>query len=400
MPVKVSIVGGGANKPPVSYPDGSNTKAVKEDLFIGYGQGILHKNGFGVISDTLEPGYYEFHLTSPQGVGSRLRQVRMKDRIFGHAESGGSDLSAVLASELKYKIVVTQAKFVESHGDTFELGECEYGVAVDSLLEHILVGNVGTSEMTTVSRNADFLKIFDISCGYRVYRDHVDPSSIVRRRSDDTGVYRGCACFKNVAKANISEEDAARKELTDKLSPDALRVFPANSQSIFGMTSFPQLINIYNIGFNSTSNMFHTTLLCSFDMRHLEQRVCFIRAVFKIAEWISTVPGAREELLHLVPGVRTRTPNGHHVTWTKDCLLKELKLRATAKTRDEEDDARMRHTMQRIGEIYTARLPNVEWGAIELPNLLKVSRIGFMLNCAMLKGMITREKALADVRKG
>jgi hypothetical protein len=116
----------------------------------------------------------------------------MKDRIFAHAPRGGVDLSTVLVSNLAYKIAVTQVKFVESHSDTFELGDCEYGVAVDALLQHILVGNVGSSEMTTVSRNADFLKIFDICCGYMVYRDQVDPSSIIRKRPDDTVVTAGC----------------------------------------------------------------------------------------------------------------------------------------------------------------------------------------------------------------
>jgi hypothetical protein len=52
----------------------------------------------------------------------------MKDRIFDHAPRGGVDLSTVLVSNLAYKIAVTQVKFVESHSDTFELGDCEYGV--------------------------------------------------------------------------------------------------------------------------------------------------------------------------------------------------------------------------------------------------------------------------------
>jgi hypothetical protein len=78
--------------------------------------------------------------------GSRLPIVCMKDRIFDHAPRGGVDLSTVLVSNLAYKIAVTQVKFVESHSDTFELGDCEYGVAVDALLQHILVGNVGSSE--------------------------------------------------------------------------------------------------------------------------------------------------------------------------------------------------------------------------------------------------------------
>lgn len=325
----------------------------------------------------------------------------MKDRIFAHAPRGGVDLSTVLATNLSYKIAVTQVKFVESHSDTFELGDCEYGVAVDALLQHILVGNVGSSEMTTVSRNADFLKIFDICCGYMVYRDQVDPSSIVRKRPGDTVVTAGSVCLKNEAKAESSEAEVARRELTDKLSPDALRVFPANSQSIFGMTTFPNLINIYSIGFNSTINTFFTTFLCTFDMRHLNDRVRFIKAVFKIAEWMSAVPGPHEEF-HLVPGVRMKTPNGHHITWTKECLLKELKMRRTAKTRAAiaEEEANTLLTMRRIGDIYTAHLPNVEWGTVELPNLLKVTRIGFMLERAILTNMITRDKALADVRQG
>ena len=317
----------------------------------------------------------------------------MKDRIFAHAPRDLVDLSAVLESNLSYKIAVKTMKFVESFSDTFELGDCEYGVAVDSLLEHILVGS---SEMTTVSRNADFLKIFDNCCGYTVYRDQVDPSSIVLKRPDDTIVAAGSVCLKNKAKGKPSEADVARKELIDKLSPDALKVFPANSQSIFGMTTFPNLINIYSIGFDLTTNNFFTTFLCAFDMRQLDDRVLFVKAVFKIAEWMSTVPGPHDEF-HLLPDVRRETPNGHHITWTKECLLKELKLSSPAIA---EEETNMHHTMSRIDHIYRERMPNVEWGTVEHPNFLKITRIGSMLKRAILSKMITREKALADVRKG
>ena len=328
--------------------------------------------------------------------GSRLPIVRMKDRIFAHAPRGLVDLSAVLASNLSYKIAVKTMKFVESHSDTFELGDCEYGVAVDSLLEHILVGNVGSSEMITVSRNANFLTIFDNCCGYTVYRDQVDPSSIVLKRPDDTIVAAGSVCLKNEAKGKPSDAHVARKELTDKLSPGALKVFPANSQSIFGMTTFPNLINIYSIGFDLTTNNFFTTFLCAFDMRQLDDRVLFVKAVFKIAEWMSTVPGPHDEF-HLLPDVRRETPNGHHITWTKECLLKELKLYSPTIA---EEETNMRHTMSCIAHIYGERMPNVEWGTVEHPNFLKITRIGSMLKRAILSKMITREKALADVRKG
>ena len=66
MPVRVCIEGGGANET-VDYPDGANTKAVKEDLHSGFGMGILKQLGIGVLSDTLAPGAYEYHLTDQQG---------------------------------------------------------------------------------------------------------------------------------------------------------------------------------------------------------------------------------------------------------------------------------------------------------------------------------------------
>lgn len=325
----------------------------------------------------------------------------MLDRIYANRpRSGVEDLAAVLASNLSYKIAVTHAKFVESFSDTFELGDCEYGFAVDSLLQHTLVGSAGPSEVTTTSRNANFLAIFECCCGFVVYRDQVDPSSTVRKHPDDTLVYNGCVCLKNEAKADARDAAVARKELIDKLSRDALRVFPANSQSIFGMTTFPNLINIYSIGFNASSNSFFTTLLSTFNMGHLQNRVRFVKAVFKIAEWIFSVPGPHEEF-HLVPSVRMMTPNGHHITWTKGYLLKELKLHKTGRTRvAAEEAANMRLTMDRISDIYAAHLDNVSWGTVELPNLLKVTRIGFMLERAILANMITKEKALADVRKG
>jgi hypothetical protein len=316
----------------------------------------------------------------------------MKQRIFGHTPWNKTDLREILTSELSYKIVVARKMYVEMDSNLFELGDCEYGVAVDSFLEHQLVGNVGASEMTTVSRNADFLKIFDSCCGYMVYRDQVDPSSIVRKRPDDTIVYQGCVCLKNEAKGDQIEAQDARKELTDKLNPEALKVFPSNSQSIFGMTSFPNMINLYSIVFDPTSNKFSTNLITSFDLRHLYERVRFIKAVFKIAEWISVVSGPHEDF-HLIPGVRRKTTNGHHITWSQDCLLKELKLHAT-------DHSERTATMKCIGEIYAARLTNVEWGTVGEPNFLHVTRVGFMLRKAILGGMISREKAVADVRAG
>ena len=66
MPLRVNIVGDGANEA-VDYPDDSNTEAVEKKLLGGFGRGILRRDGKLVLSDTLAPGVYEYHLTAQQG---------------------------------------------------------------------------------------------------------------------------------------------------------------------------------------------------------------------------------------------------------------------------------------------------------------------------------------------
>jgi hypothetical protein len=316
----------------------------------------------------------------------------MKDRISAHAPRTASTLRDIVQSVLSYKIAVKDERFVEQFPDTFELGRCEYGSAVDSFLEHNLVGNFGASEISTVTRNGDFLKIFDACCGFRVYRDQTDPSSVVLTRPDDTVVCRGAVCLTNQAKADSSLAATALKELTDNLSPDAVRVFPANWQSIFGMTTFPNLIIVYEIGLGPVAGTYSTTEISSYDVRHLHQRVDFIKTVFKISEWMLSISGPNDNF-HLVPGVRTRTPNGHHITWTKDCLLKELKMARAGTTK-------LQALMGRLEQIYAARLANVEWGMVKAPNFLQITRVGCRLRNALVSRKITAQKAVEDVRLG
>ncbi len=320
-----------------------------------------------------------------------LPAVEMKSRIFGAPKWDGTDFKDLLAKKLGYKIAVKDNRYVREYSAVFELGDCEYGVAVDSFLEHNLAGNTG-SEMTTVTRNGDFLKIFDVCCGYTLYRDQVDPSSIVRNRPDDTIVHHGAVCLKNEAKADALEEENAKLELSAKMNRDAYLVFPEGRQSIIGMTSFPFKINLYSIDHDMSTQNFVTRGLKSYDLRRLVERVAFIEDIFKIAQWISTVTKPQVEGFHLIPDIRFKTTNGHHITWTKDYLLKELKL-----TKRSEQIALK---LKNIQEVYDAQLANVEWGLVVEPNILKITRIGFKLRTAVLSGLITREKAIADITKG
>jgi hypothetical protein len=123
--------------------------------------------------------------------------------------------------------------------------------------------------------------------------------------------------------------------------------------------------------------------------------VQFVQAIFKIAQWISKVRGPRAPF-HLIPGVRFQTPNGHHITWLKGMILKELKQ--TIGTRGAVAD--MYEQLQRINHVYVARLANVEWGTVQEPNFLKVTRIGFTLETALHGNMITKEIAIAHITQG
>ena len=327
-------------------------------------------------------------------LSATLPDVSMRRRIFEHNPVVGN-FNDILAEQLTYKIVVKGSDFVAKFPDVFEQGVCEYGVAIDSLLEHVLVGNTGLSEMVTVTRNGDFLKVFDICCNFSVMRDQKDPSSVVRLRPDDTIVSRGAVMLKNEAKGDIQYAEVAREELTKKLDKSAMSVFPANSQAIIGMTTFPNSISLYSIDYNLVHMEFETSHLKSYDMRHLEQRVTFVQDIFKIAQWMSTVTGPQLPF-HLIPDIRTETPNGHHITWTNGVIHKELK--AQSKTRASVSD--LTAVLGRIGQVYTAKLDNVEWGEVRDPNIVEVHRVGFQLSRAINNRMISKETAITNIRKG
>ena len=45
-------------------------------------------------------------------------------------------------------------------------------------------------------------------------------------------------------------------------------------------------------------------------------------------------------------------------------------------------------------------MDNVEWGEVEPPNFVNVSRVGYKLGRAINKRMITRKAAIANIEQG
>ena len=75
------------------------------------------------------------------------------------------------------------------------------------------------------------------------------------------------------------------------------------------------------------------------------------------------------------------TDNGHRVIWEREGLRKIL-------------------AAGHLKYLYAAKLANVEWGVVEGPEKILITRIGHKLRTALLHGRITAEKAIADIQAG
>ena len=77
-------------------------------------------------------------------------------------------------------------------------------------------------------------------------------------------------------------------------------------------------------------------------------------------------------------------------------IHKELKARS--KTRAGVSD--LTAVLDKIGQVYTAKLENVEWGQVRDPNIVEVHRVGFKLSRAINNRMISKDAAITHIRKG
>jgi len=109
----------------------------------------------------------------------------------------------------------------------------------------------------------------------------------------------------------------------------------------------------------------------------------FLCDLIRFMRFVANIRGP-QELFHLKPDVRVPTTNGHHVTWTNEGLLKEFH------SIEEEQ-------MNRIQQVYSLRLANVEWGTVKDGRSVMVTRVGFRLQDALTKRLCGRDAILADV---
>ena len=117
-----------------------------------------------------------------------------------------------------------------------------------------------------------------------------------------------------------------------------------------------------------------------------EERLRFIVDIFKIAIWIVSQKSPFQ-LFRLVTNVRMQTRNKHHVTLTREGIVKEFY---------HESDRHIPFDMFRT--IYNAKLANVEQGVVN-DNTVTITRVGRLLRDVVRSGELEKSFVFAQVQK-
>lgn len=302
--------------------------------------------------------------------------MQVRPKVQAYRSNRNESFVEVLRRPLPFKIPVVNMHHVKEYPDLFEFGEAEYKTSLDTWIE--CFGGSTTSETTVVANDLLWQKILQVLCHLTLLLNEKDPSSQIRLRPDFTALHQGMLVIKGEAKCDIKEMGTAIKELIDKFHRCAHLLFPQDCPEIPGVATSQQGSSIHRIYFADGS--FHEQLVKSYQFHTEFGRVEFICDIFKIAMWIDGQVRPVEQF-HLPPDVRMKTPNKHHITLTKDGLVKEF-------YHGQDYTAAIAH----IKTIYEARLLNVEQGVTNCTSIT-ITTIGRRLRDAIhLHGL---EKAIA-----
>jgi hypothetical protein len=177
----------------------------------------------------------------------------------------------------------------------------------------------------------------------------------------------------------------AERELTTKLKPGAFQCFPNGRNSIFGITSFPDLIIVHEIWCDRGT--FGSTVLKAYEIGMEIFRVEFIRDLVNIVRWLRSIDGPRK-LTHLVLDQAVNTPNGHTILWNGESIQKTFKMGTT------------KAVVNNIEAVYKAHLAHVEWGRVPTGSARKIeiTRVGIPLEHAIRSGKISVADAIEHIR--
>lgn len=271
-------------------------------------------------------------------------------------------------------------------GEGFERAESSVSSAVDIFLRH---GLVCTGNKTVVFG-------LDVTSWMWMIRDLVDTCYVhcnPHSTSSNTtpwpdGVVEADGCVVMIVESRGAETltEGSRAALTDKLHPLAHKKFPLGCESIVGITTTDCEINLYALSYSPATQSYSSGLLKRYRVVDLPDRRAFIQDVFKLVCWMQTVRSSGGGgLLHMTPGARTKTSNGHYVTLIRAGLFKEFKKGPVP-------------NMDLIRRVYQANLPNVERGTVNCTSVT-ITSIGSRLADAVRSGLVTsRADVVSQVR--
>lgn len=293
-------------------------------------------------------------------------------------------LDQAFETPLQFKIPTAYYRNFESFPDIFEEEHSEIATLIDCFLLAILSG---TSETATSNFNSNWLSIVRrLIPSFEIFLNQSDESSNLHLRPDVVLYLNGAIFMKGEEKAPGKNLNRPENELIDKLDSEAWRLFPEGSNFILGFASSGTIMNIYKIQHVDPGG-YRVVLLKSFNLDTLSDKVDFLVFLMKFLRFVVQIKKPNK-CFHLVPGIRTKTRNGHHVTWTREGLVKEY------------GTLRSDNQMNYIAEVYSAKLPHFEHGyvnSVELKTSV-ATRVGRLLSSCISDRTISKEKAIQDVR--
>lgn len=286
----------------------------------------------------------------------------MKERIQQYRVSSSTGFRELLARPLPFKIPLYTPEYVAVDPNLFEFGQSvEYKTSVDCFLDHKLISL--SSEQAVVGLDMMWQQVLT-SAGVTIYLDQHDPSSQVRLRPDFSAMHRNALVMKGEAKALLQDMVENQNDLISKFHSGAYKMFPKGCMEIPAVTTCNERISLFGISyFNGVYNL---AAICDYNVLDLPGRISFIQDLFKLMIWMLSQTEPVEKF-HLVPGVRMRTRNGHHVTLNGNSLKKEFGRESLG-----------RINMEIISQVYELRLPNVEWGQCNCTSVT-IERLGHRL---------------------
>lgn len=303
------------------------------------------------------------------------------------------DLNVALVEDLPFKIQIIDPHLVSQFPTVFEIGLSSVDLTIRSFLEY---SKIGHSETSTVIIDGHWLKAL-LKCinGVDILQNEHDSSSKQAKRPDSSVEVFHALALKGEAKFSIADLADAFEELTIKFHKDAYKVFPKGCNTIVGITSCIDRIHMNFITYNPVTRSYSAELYRVYNVSDLPDRVAFVVDLMKVCRWMASITECNSNF-HLTPGVRKKTKNDHHITWTAEGIHKEFD-----KTKDKTE------ALQRIEQVYSQNPPllHVEHGRVLSYNpgqqSIVIARIGNRLTLSnMIKLGLTKEMVISQVELG